>query len=141
MTTGTAQISPPTRRFPVQVANTLKKTVNFNDANVTTGVAFDNSLPEGANILLVQVEIVTVFNAGTTNVLTVGTNSATYNDLVAAGDVNEAAVGVTQVTRGLGQSILAAAGKTPYAMFTQSGGAATTGQAIITILYEGGWAS
>ena len=140
MTTNTAQVLPPVRQDPRQVANTLKKTVNFNDPNITTGVAFDNSLPAGAVILQVMVEIVTVFNAVTTNVLTVGTVATAYNNIVAAGDVNEAATGVTLVTRGLGQS-LTAADVVPFAMYTQSGTAATTGQAVITILFEGGFVS
>lgn len=140
MTTGTAPLAPPTRRNPRQVADTLKMTVNYNDANIGTGVAFANSLPDNAVILLVMVEIITAFNAVTTNVLTVGTNSTSYNNIVNAGDVNEAATGVTTVTRGLGQS-LTASGATPFAMYTQTGTAATTGQAVITILYEGGWAS
>jgi hypothetical protein len=67
---------------------------------IATGVAFDNYLPQNAFIENVLVEIVTVFNAGTTNVLTVGTVGATYNNIVAAGDVNEAAAGVYQATRG-----------------------------------------
>ncbi len=141
MATGTAAVLPPARQDPRQVENSLKKTVNFNDAGIATGVAFDNSLPAGAFITGVFVEIVTVFNAGTTNVLTAGTNSTSYNNLVAAGDVNEAATGVTQVTRGLGQSIALAADITPYAMYTQTGGAATTGQAVIVITFEGGWST
>lgn len=141
MTTDTAQVSPPVRQDPRQVSNTLKKTVNYNDASISTGVAFDNSLPAGAFITDAKVEIVTAFNAGTTNVLTVGTNSTSYNDIVAAGDVNEAATGVTEVGRGWGQSIALSADKVVYAKYTQTGGAATTGKAVIVITYEGGWSS
>lgn len=140
MTTNTQPVLPPSRRDPRQVANTLRRTINFNDPDVLAGT-FANSLPLGANILQVQVEIVTVFNGGSTNVLTVGTNATTYNDLVAAADVNEAATGVTLVTRGLGQSIALTAEKAVAAKYTQTGTPATTGKAIITILYEGGWAS
>lgn len=138
MATNTAQVLPPSRNDPRQVVNTLKKTVNWNDLGIGSGVAFDNSLPEGAFITGVWVEIVTPFNAVTTNVLTVGTNAATYNNLVAAADINEAVAGVTWVSRGLGQSIALAAAITPYAMYTQTGGAATAGQAVILITYEGG---
>lgn len=141
MATGTAAPLPPDRQDPRQVVNTLKKTVNFGDAGISTGVAFDNSLPMGAVILQVIVEIITVFNAVTTNVLTVGTNSTTFNNIVAATDVNELAVGVTNVTRALGQSLTAAAALAVYAMYTQSGTAATTGQAMITITFEGGFVS
>lgn len=140
MATNTAAAFPPTRQDPRQVANTLKRTINWNDVDVANA-PFINSLPLGANILQVMVEIVVAFNAGTTNVLTVGTNTPTDNDIVNAADVNEAATGVTLVTRALGRSLTAAAEKAVYAKFAQTGTAATAGQAIITILYEGGWAS
>lgn len=141
MTTGTAQTNPATRQAPRQVVNSLKDTVNYNDAGIATGVAWDNALPQGAFIVDVLVEVVTVFNAGTTNVLTVGTNAATYNNIVAAGDVNEAAAAVTRVTTGLGRSVAASADVVPFSMYTQTGTAATTGQAVVCIIYEGGWSS
>jgi len=140
MTTGT--LGTNARQDPRQVSNTLKKTVNFNDTGIAAGVAFDNPLPQGAFILGVWVEIVTAFNAVTTNVLTVGTiNTPPYNNIVAAADVNEAVTGVTTVPRALGRSLTAAGDVLPVAQYTQTGTAATTGQAIIVIEYEGGWAS
>jgi hypothetical protein len=141
MTTNTAAVLPAPRQDPRQVVNTLRKTVNYNDVGIATGLAFDQSIPQGAFITNVLVEIVTAFNAGTTNVLTAGTNAASYNNIVGAADVNEGATGVTQCTRGFGRSLTAAADVTPYAMYTQTGGAATAGQAIILIEYEGGWAT
>ena len=141
MATDTAPVSPPSRQDPRQVVNTLKKRVNFNDAGIASGIAFDNSLPMGAVILTVLVEIITAFNAGATNVLTVGTNSATYNNLVAAGDVDETAVATTRVDRGIGGSICRSAEKTPYIAYAQTGGAATTGVAEVTISYEGGFST
>ena len=80
-----------------------------------------------------KVRIDTAFNAGTTNVLTVGTNAGSDNNIVAAADVNEAATGTTSVTTGIGLSIAA---DTPvYVRYTQSGTAATAGAATIVILY------
>lgn len=142
MATGTAAINPPSRQDPRQVANTLKKIINWNDSGVTnagvqSNVNFDNSLPLGAFITRVLVEIVTAFNGGAA--LTVGTVGAGYNNIVAAGDVDEATVGVYDPTRGLGQSLLAAAEKTPVVAITQN--AATQGKAIIVIEYEGGFSS
>lgn len=137
MTTGV--LGTNARQDPRQVANTLKKTVNFNDAGIAAGVAFDNPLPQNAFILRVLVEIVAVFNATTTNVLTVGTVGATYNNIVAAADINEAVTGVYDVTRGLGRALTAAGDVLPYAQYTQTGTAATTGQAVIVIEFEGGW--
>jgi hypothetical protein len=137
MPTGTLGVAA--RQDPRQVVNTLKKTVNFNDAGIAAGLPFDNYLPQNAFIENVLVEIVTAFNAATTNVLTVGTVGATYNNIVAAADVNEAVAGVYQATRGFGRSLTAAGDVLPFAQYTQTGTAATTGQAIIVIFYEGGW--
>lgn len=139
MTTGVVGVAA--RQDPRQVVNTLKKTVNFGDVGIATGNGFDNYLPQGAFIENVLVEIVTAFNAVTTNVLTVGTNSANFDNIVAAGDVDETALGVTQVTRALGRSLTAAGDVLPYAKYTQTGTAASAGQAIIVIFYEGGWLS
>lgn len=139
MATGVQGVVP--RQDPRQVSNTLKKTINFNDAGIAAGVAFDAWLPQGAFITLVLCEIVTVFNAGTTNVLTVGTNVGVYDNIINAADVNEAAVAVTNVVRALGRGLAAAGNVRPFAKYTQTGGAATTGQAVVLIEFEGGWAN
>lgn len=138
MTTNTAQSLPAARQDPRQVVNTLKKVINWNDAGVADGVAFDNAIPQGAVLMDVLVEILTAFD-GTTPSLTVGTVSTAYNNIVAAGDVDETAVGVTRVTRGLGGSLFASADVVPYAKLALTD--ATAGQARITFIYEGGWAS
>lgn len=139
MATNTAAILPPPRQDPRQVVNTLRKTVNFNDVGIASGVAFDNSLPQSAFISRVMVEIVTAFNAVTTNVLTVGTNSTAYDNIIGPGDVNETIAGVTEVGRSYGRGLTAAADVTPYAKYTQTGTAATTGQAVILIQFDGGF--
>jgi hypothetical protein len=139
MPTGVQGVVP--RQDPRQVTNTLKKTVNYNDAGIATGLPFENWLPQGAFITSVLCEIVVVFNAATTNVLTVGTNSTAFDNIINAGDVNEAAVAVTSVVRALGRGLAAAGNVRPYAKYTQTGAAATTGQAVICIEFEGGWAS
>lgn len=139
MATNTAAILPPPRQDPRQVLNTLRKTVNFNDVGIAAGVAFDNSLPQSSFIGRVLVEIVTAFNAATTNVLTVGTNSTNYDNIVNAGDINETVVGVTEVPRSYGRGLTAAADVTPFAKYTQTGTAATTGQAIISMWFDGGF--
>lgn len=138
MPTGTLGVAA--RQDPRQVLNTLKKTVNFGDLNIGVGVAFDNYLPQGAFICEVFTEIVTTFNGGT-NALTVGTVGAAYNNIVSAADVNPAIAGVYQSTRGAGRGLTAAAAVLPVARYVQTGGAATQGQAIVLINFEGGWAS
>lgn len=139
MPTGTVGVAA--RQDPRQVSNTLKKTINFNDAKISAGVAFDNYLPQAAFLLMVLTEIVTAFNAGTTNVLTIGTVGAAFNNIVAAGDVNPLVPGLYPSTRALGRALTAAAAVVPTALYAQTGTAATAGQAIVVIEFEGGWAS
>lgn len=139
MPTGTLGVAA--RQDPRQVSNTLKKTTNYNDAGIATGVAFENYIPQGAYILMVETEIVTAFNAVTTNVYTVGTVGAAFNNFVAAGDVNPALAGVYPSTRAKGRALTAAGNVLPVAKYTQTGTAATAGQAITIIEFEGGWAS
>jgi hypothetical protein len=133
-------IGTPARQDPRQVTNTLKHTINFNDFGIASGNPFANFIPQGAFITGVWVEIVTPFNGGT-NVLTVGSNSPAFNNIVASGDVNAGVVGVTPVARALGRGVTALADQQVFATYTQTGAAATAGQAIVVIQYEGGFLS
>lgn len=129
MATGTA--GNQARLQARQVVNTWRKQINWNDPSNGVNVA-GVVLPMGAMISLVFVEIVAVFD-GTPSLL-VGTNAGA-NNIVAAGDVNELALGVTEVTRGYGRSLTAAADTTVYTRLTST--AATVGQAEILMQYEG----
>lgn len=145
MATGTAQVVPGARQDPRQVLNTLKRTLNFNDPDIAKA-PFDNALPAGSFVTRVFCEIVTAFNAGTTNPITVGTNGpATYNNLLASGDITGATPAVYMIsaasTAKLGRAFAASGDVIPYAVYAPTGTAATTGQAVIVIEYEGGWAS
>jgi len=138
MPTGT--IGTNARQDPRQVVNTLKKTVNWNDAASGTAVPFDNPLPRGAFITRVLIEVVTAFN-GTTPSVVAGTVGAAYNNIVGAADVNEGAAGVYEATRGLGRALAANGDVLPYVIYSNGGGGPSAGQAIIVIEYEGGWQS
>lgn len=138
MPTGTVGVAA--RQDPRQVSNTLKKTINWNDVGIATGVAFENYLPQAAFILRVLTEVVVAFN-GTTPAVSIGTVGAAYNNIVAAGDLNPAAIGVYESTRALGRSLTAAANVLPFAKSTNGGGGPSAGQAITVIEFEGGWAS
>jgi hypothetical protein len=118
----------------LQAVHTFRKTVNFNDTGIGTADTVPiGVIPAGAFIIDVKVKIVTAFNAGTTNVLTAGSNAGSDNNIVAAGDVDETATGTTSVSTGWGLAF--AADTTIYARYTQTGGAATTGQATFVISY------
>ena len=121
------------REHPLQFLHYLRKTVNFNDVGIDTGIPFSKYLPLGASIQWCMVKIKTVFNAGSTNVLTVGTVGTAYNNIVAAADVDEAVAQANMVLRGADLTIAAAV--LPYIKYTQTGGAATTGQAEVEIVY------
>ena len=133
MATGTAGSNA--RQYHQQMVHYIRKEVNYNDAGIATGIKI-GTLPAGAIIIGTDVHVQTVFNAGTTNVLTVGGNSPSYNDIVASGDVNEAATGLTKDISPTGSSLgVIAADRPVYAMYTQTGTAATTGKAQIIIKY------
>lgn len=144
MATDTAQVAPPTRQDPRQVINTLKRTLNYNDADIAAA-KFDNSLPLGSFVTQAQCEIQTAFNAGATNPITVGTNATTYNNILASGDITAATPAVYQIsaasTAKLGRAFAAAADVGLFATYAPTGAAATTGKAVIVVCYEGGWAS
>lgn len=128
MATGT--IGDQARLQARQVVNTWRRQINWNDGSNGSAVA-GFVLPIGAFILGVFVEVVTAFD-GSASVL-VGTNGG-VNNIVAAGDVSEVAAGVTEVTRGYGRSLAAAADVTVSTKLTSTSG--TVGQAEIVIYYE-----
>lgn len=138
MTTNTTPSFPSSRKDPRQVTNTLKRVLNFNDSDAALA-GFANGLPQGAFVTSVQVEIVTAFNAGTTNPITVGTNSATFNNLQASGDNTPGTPGVyASPASRLGRTHASAGDVAVFATYIPTGTAATTGQAVIVITYEGG---
>ena len=110
----------------------LTTTVSYNSANASTGI-FMGILPVRAQIHLIQVNVETAFNAGTTNVLTVG-YGASLNEIVAAGDVDESSATTQTVTTGL--SLEFTAEKKVYAKFVETGTAATAGKARISIYFS-----
>ena len=113
----------------------LTKSVTYSDADIAGGstVAFAFGLPANAFVMNTVVRIKTVFNAATTNVLTVGTNNPTSDNLVAAADVSEAAVATTTVN---GPGILSTtASLDVFVKYTQTGTAATTGAADVVVTY------
>ena len=137
----TGVLGTAARQDPRQVSNTMKKTVNWNDAATGVGVPFANYLPQGAFILGVWIEVPVAFN-GTTPTLSVGTNSPTYNNIVAAGDATWTGTVIPAITQGraLGRSLTAAADVLPYAVWNATG-SPSAGQAIFVIEFEGGWSS
>lgn len=131
MTTNTAGVV--TRELPFQAVHYIRKAIAYNTTGISSGVALPAYLPAGAKICYVNVYITTAFNAGTTNVLTVGQNASTYNDMVAAGEVDETATGGTMVLTGMDLNLTS--DTQVFVKYTQTGTAATTGAATIVVAF------
>lgn len=111
-------------RYPL---GALVGDITFRDGMVVLG-----SIPAGAVIAGAIVGVSSAFNASLTNVLTVGFGAG-LDEIVAAPDVNEAAVGTTTVAhKGLAVPSVDLSVRARYA---QTGTAATTGAARVVVLY------
>lgn len=132
MATGTAGTTA--RRSSHQMVHYLRFVVNFNDTGIASGVA-KQTLPAGAIVIGTDVNVTTVFNAGTTNVLVVGL-AGVSNNLIAAGDVDESTAALTQNVKPTGTALVPlAADSLVKVAYTQTGTAATTGKAYVIIKY------
>lgn len=118
-----------------QQVNYYRKTINFNDALISAPANPFGRLPLNAFIVDVQVEIVTAFNAATTNVLTIGTTTASANEIVSGVDVDEAGLADTDVSRARGTILTRTSELNLYYKYTQTGTAATAGKANVIVTY------
>ena len=126
-------ISAPTKT-PIlngSVACLLTFAALFNTTGIASGVKVMTieASPTKPVLLEVFAEVITVFNAATTNVLTVGTD-ATANQLLAASDITEGTVGFYPAANATVKKRLIA-DTDIYLKYTQSGGVATTGNALV----------
>jgi hypothetical protein len=124
------------RQFHTQQTHYLRFPVTFNEANIATGVV-KGTLPAGSQILDIGVNITTAFNAGTTNVLVLGSTAGGTNIATNAETV-PGTLGFKRCTTGCALSPLAAplsADTDVFAQYTQTGAAATAGAATIVIAY------
>lgn len=111
--------------------------------SIATGILV-GTLPKGAWIESVEVSVLTPFNAGGNNTLLCGTVNAdtpqaslpaTFNNLVASGDVNATVVGNTVCGRNLGPGLALSADQDVYIQFQQTGAPATQGNAMLVITF------
>jgi hypothetical protein len=129
----------PARFFSTQQVHYYRFTVNFNDPQIGTFQQI-GTVGKAAFITNVEVEVVTAFNAGTTNTLTVGTTSTNINEIVSSADLtgngsSSLSTQVTRVTRGFGRSLTASGDTGIFVKYAQTGTAATNGQAIVVITW------
>jgi hypothetical protein len=127
--------NPVPRQGIDQQVQTYRLTINYNDANIGAGQFF-GALPQGAYILSIDAYVTTGFNAGTTNVITIGTTKASANEIVASG-ITAGTPGVYHLTSaaGLGLAVTASSQITMYAKYAQTGTAASAGSVTIVIAY------
>lgn len=118
-------------------------TINYNDPRIASGVWYA-TLPKSAYIIQVDAYVTTAFNAGTTNVITLGHTAASANELLASG-ITAATPGIYHLTSAAGLGTATTANSTyqtalngavpVYAKYAQTGTAATTGQVTIVITF------
>jgi hypothetical protein len=105
----------------------VQGTINFGDTTVDL-----ETLAVGDIVMRCWAEVITAFNAATTNVVTLG-NGVTGNKFLAAADVAEGTPGVSPAG-GVGPFTAETVAGTLRATYAQTGTAATTGQAKIYVL-------
>jgi hypothetical protein len=111
----------------------ITATIAYTDTSAVT----IGTLPAGAQIVDVNIDVTTAFNAGTTNTVTVGkTGSAaafvTATSVGSAGRASVATTGVYSAWANVGTSDVDYATVT----FSQTGTAASAGAARVTIVYK-----
>lgn len=123
------------RQSHMQVVHYLRKRVNYNDAGISSGVVM-GTLPAGAQVIDLTVRVLTAFNATSTNVLTVGTNSSSWDNLTGSGssDVTEGTPEMYRVAPS-NFDVTFSADTDVYVKYAQTGTAAGTGQADIILTY------
>lgn len=106
--------------------------VQFNTPGIGSAILVDVIKADPNNPVQVEVsaQVITAFNAATTNVLTIGTTTAANEWLSASG--NPLVVGYSPASNAVAKFRLIA-DTNVYVKFTQSGGAATTGAAVIFV--------
>lgn len=118
-----------------QDVQTLRFTVRWNDAGIATGNG-KQFLPAGAIVLGTDCIIATAFNAVTTNVLSAGIEASTYANLLTSAQSISGTLGGKFDNRPTGTALgPLAADSQVFALYTQTGTAASAGLAYIIVKY------
>lgn len=128
MATGTAGTTA--RQYPQQMVHFLRKSVTFSDNGTQLTVG---KIPAGSLIVkpMSGVQVTTAFNAGTTNVLDIGTSS---NDDLFGTDLALGSLAFVPLDEAIG-GFLVADDTTVTVTVGLAGTAATTGAAEVVICY------
>lgn len=112
----------------------LNYPVAFNTALVAAGILLCTirATPDHPVLLEFFAEVGTVFNAASTNVLTLGTDAASANQILASGDIDESTVGFYPASNAIKKLRIIA--DTPiYMKYVQTGTAASAGAGLFYI--------
>lgn len=131
----TGVVGTTARRYHMAQTHYLRQEVNWNDVNIANGVAMRGGpLPAGAQICGVHINVITAFNAATTNVLACGTTGT--GTQIFAGTDSVAGTTGSKIPNVAGMALAPlAADTTIFLSYTQTGTAATAGRAVVTIFY------
>jgi hypothetical protein len=133
MATGTAATTA--RQSAEQQVHYLRFTVNWNDTGIATGNG-KQWLPKGAVLVGTDVNIVTAFNAATTNVLSIGIEASTYANIATSAQTISGTTGLKQNLAPTGTALVPlAADSQVFALYTQTGAVASAGQAVVIVKY------
>jgi hypothetical protein len=123
------------RQTQYQMPHAIRFAVAYNDTGISSGVV-KGTLPAGAQILDIVVNVTAAFNAGTTNVLTLGSTS-TATQYIAAGDLDETATGAVRIapTAAWGSASKPSTDTDVYVKYAQTGTAGTAGAATFVLTY------
>jgi hypothetical protein len=104
----------------------------FNTTGIASGVKLMTIVASPTKPVLLETfaEVIAAFNAVSTNVLTVGTDAASANQILAAADITEGTPGFYPAANATVKKRLIA-DTDIYVKYTQTGTAATTGNALI----------
>lgn len=127
--------TPKGRENVPQTVCYIRKKITFADAGAAGGIPVE-WLRKGSIILESYVYVTTAFNAATTNVLTAGTNSTAYDNIVTSAQSVSGTTGykLNLTPTGTAAGPLAADSQM-FVKYTQTGTAATTGEAYICVTF------
>lgn len=127
--------SPNPRQTQNQQVHYYRFVVNWNDTGIATGVK-KGTLPAGSVVIGTDAMVTTAFNAGTNNFVSVG-QITTATEIAAAASVAGASAGFkSNIVPNAAPFLVDLAADTDiYAIYVQSGTAATAGRAVIVVKY------
>ena len=133
----------PRRLFSTEQTHYWRFTVNYNDPRISTAPQQFAALGANGYVSRILCDVTTAFNAGTTNNFTIGISPTSPSEQVVARSGSNASVTLSSATiqdltaaAGLGFGATSGGDVQLYAMYGQSGTAATAGAMTCIIEFE-----